>query len=60
MIYISNFAKPNFVFVFAFTYARKSFIVLHGDFSMDSYSVDSDEVMKCVVEVLNDSSLQFF
>jgi hypothetical protein len=27
---------------------------------MDSYSVDSDEVMKCVVKVLNDSSLQLF
>jgi hypothetical protein len=45
-------SKSNFIIVFAFTYVRKSFVVhnkkrenlyflLHGDFSMGSYSVGS-------------------
>jgi hypothetical protein len=36
-----------------------SFDLFYGDFSMDLYSVDSDEVMKRGDEALNNSSLQF-
>ncbi len=39
-------AKLNFTVVFAFTYEENLSLSLHGDFSMDSDSVDNDEAMK--------------
>jgi hypothetical protein len=56
--YISVAMLKNFV-VFAFTYVLEIFVLLYGDFCMNSYSVDSDEAMKRGFEALNASLLQF-
>jgi hypothetical protein len=56
--YISIAMLKNFV-VFAFSYVPESFVLLYGNFCMNSYSVDSDEVMKRGYEALNASLLQF-
>jgi hypothetical protein len=51
-------AKPKNIVVFAFTYVLEGFALFYGDFCMDLYRVDSDEVMKQSNEALNASSLQ--
>ncbi len=39
-------AKTKKIIVFAFTFVLAIFGLFYGDFCMDLYSVDSDEVMK--------------
>jgi hypothetical protein len=46
IISVASVAKPKNIIVFAFTYVLESFAIFYGDFCMDLYSVDSDEVMK--------------
>jgi hypothetical protein len=53
-------SKAGSIAVFAFTSVGKPFVIVGGDFSIDSYSVDGDEAMKQDNEALNPSSLLFF
>jgi hypothetical protein len=46
VISVVSKAKPKNMVAFAFTYELESFALFYGDFCMDLYSVDSDEVMK--------------
>ncbi len=41
-----SIAMPTSIIIFASTYIRKPFIILNGDFNMDSYSINRDEGMK--------------
>ncbi len=59
LFFVVSLAKPKNIVVFAFTYVLESLALFFGDFCMDIYSVDSDEVMKQGDEALNASSLQF-
>jgi hypothetical protein len=45
-ISVVSVAKPKNTVIFAFTYVLESFALFYGDFCMDLYSVDSNEVMK--------------
>jgi hypothetical protein len=82
MIFIGNFnknsylslisiGKPKNFVVFAYTYVSRSQALFNGDFCMNLYFVDSDEVMKWgnealtfqlfnFYEALNNSSQQIF
>jgi hypothetical protein len=53
-------AKPDNIVVFAFTYVLESLALLYRDFTMNSYSVDGDAVMKQGDEAINISLFQFF
>jgi hypothetical protein len=52
---IFSVAKSKNIVVFAFTFVLDSFGLFYGDFCMDLYSVDSNEVMKRGDEALNAS-----
>jgi hypothetical protein len=59
IISVVSVAKLKNIVVFAITYVLESFALFYGDFCMDLYSVDSDDVIKRGDEALNASSLQF-
>jgi hypothetical protein len=54
MIYLGNFyknspisvAKLISIVIFPLIYVQEVLVLLYGDLSMNSYSVDSDEMMK--------------
>jgi hypothetical protein len=46
--------------IFAFTSVSEIFVLLYGDFGLNSFSVDSDEAMKQGDEALKASLLNFF
>jgi hypothetical protein len=66
IISIGNFKKSSYISipkpknfaVFAFTYVSKSPALFYGDFSMNLFSVDTNEAMKGGDEALNTSSFQ--
>jgi hypothetical protein len=45
-IFVVSIAKPKNIVVLAFTSVLEIFALFYGNFSMDLYSVDSDEAMK--------------
>jgi hypothetical protein len=46
VISVVSATKPKNILVFAFTCVMETFAMFFSDFYMESYTVDSDEVMK--------------
>jgi hypothetical protein len=46
VISVISVAKPKNIIIIAFTYVLESFALFYGNFCIDLYSVDSNEVMQ--------------
>jgi hypothetical protein len=46
LFFVVFIAKPKNMVVFTFTYGLESFALFFGDFCMEIYSVDSDDVRR--------------
>jgi hypothetical protein len=57
---VFSIAKSKNIVVFSSTFVFDSFGLFYGNFCIDLYSVDSDEVMKRGDEALNASSLHCY